>query len=394
MGRKSKWEAAMAVAESAVPTHSLAAWSERQDRQLDQQIAKDRAALDAVHKFAKDAPDGMGDFEIGVAAEFLRFSIEADITRAHDAERFPRGADTSSAAKGGVDESPIARAMRARAKKAARDPLCRWRNEIDALRSWRPGADHVHARDKSAFGGQCERLKIGASIQFGTVNPMPAPDPHFVALRRALEALSASDLRLLVCAHVALDLVVGAGSMGAIAHAKAVREGRLPIPADADADRPEGVHWERLVVRALGLAKSTFAERLRESDLTMDEQEAAVAAFHESESGAGDLAEKAHLEHLDRRVASQSRAARRALRDALAIVELDVTPSRMIPQPTYREIQHEKAKTSQNVDVCMGSRTEHGVKLPCETGEELACDAEALPLCRNCGRPRSGAKLS
>ena len=85
------------------------------------------------------------------------------------------------------------------------------------------------------------------------------------------------------------------------------------------------------------------------------------------------------------RVDAAVKGARRALRSALRLVELDTKPRWLIPPATRREIDLDAPP--EVVVTCLGSPIVDGVRVACEVGEALAVDVAACPRCERCGRP-------
>jgi len=225
-----------------------------------------------------------------------------------------------------------------------RDPDVRWRNEIDALRAWRNLADTARRSPTARLAVHCE---TGGSFQAAQRPAEPRIDDGLLHVGRAVATLEPQTLEWTISACIELRAPSTKSVNGVQLPGGVVFASGQAMAASMREAGDTGATWQRLVADTFGL------------DAADDE----VIA----------------------RVDAAVKGARRALRSALRLVELDTKPRWLIPPATRREIDLDAPP--EVVVTCLGSPIVDGVRGACEVGEALAVDVAACPRCERCGRP-------
>lgn len=403
------------IEDADVPASRLEEWKAAEDERIDAEHAREVRILDVVHDVAKGAPDDV----------FLREGIIA-----------PMLAEVSRHARS--DERAVAEVKRARHREK-RDPDARWGDEIEALRAW---CDSGFASRLGDTGRALERGRTGASSSSSSRPQEPMLDDYLDAVRRALKPIEPASVAMLIAAYVEL----------APPRPRRNKEGKLRDggetiyvdgidPRDAGADRPgradrvdpdDDAKRIGYAVRGVGLgfggeasaSAVALARATAEQPGAQSWPELVADRLGVTGDGAAD------------RVVDAVRRAKKQLRDALRLVELDgewrgveangeehaLTPAEgaaleagrirsvprgagdvaiarawcgrprfVIPPVAARERQRERAREAPGVmvTVCFGAPVVGGVRLSCEHADRPAEDAAALPHCETCGKPRA-----
>lgn len=168
-----------AVTHAAEPgQRGIARFIEAEDARLDEERRAELRTIDAARAIAERTaldPDGRDSFEHAIVATVLGWATEHARLDPEDVTRVKR-------VGGG--------------KRPARDKSVRFRDEIDALRSW-------WSSNATSRAGDTERAlakgRLGA-VQSVAVRAEPSEDPHIAAVGRALASLT--DAQALLWAYV------------------------------------------------------------------------------------------------------------------------------------------------------------------------------------------------
>jgi len=363
-------------AQDIAPSHSLAAWKERADAELDAKARADTEAMASVHRIARDVAD-MDPFMVeGIAVPMLSMVVEADAVRSSDGAK--------------IDGEAVPALVRLRnryAKRASRDPDAKWRDEIEALRSWRPGADRLVPRVPHVVG---ERSTKGEGQ-----HRLPSPDPHFVALGKALRELSPREISVLTRCYVDHTGELSGNKMvSAQSLARGIRDTvagnatvSASLPPGSLLEMSEAIRWPEIVAEADGRLSTDLREQLKRSALTVDEMDRIERDVLVEATRVAALARAfvAHTKFMAAEVSRETNIARRKLRKSMLRVRLDVTPPYLLSHGEDSQDEVEAVVAPPTGRVCYGAEVLDGLRGACNVQDAIVPSASAI--CRYCKRP-------
>jgi hypothetical protein len=393
MGRRKTSAETIERAQIEGRPHSLAKANEEAFDALAARAKADTEAMAKVHKIAGAVAELDSFLVEGIAVPLLSMAVEADAVRANDR----KGKDED-------ETSPLVRMRQRWAKRAARDPDSRWRDEIEALRAWRPDCDKLVPRVPHMVG---ERTTRGEGV-----HRLPTPDPHLTALARVLKRLTDVEIRVLILCYVDYTgTLAGKTLMSAQTLARGVRgdaDVRIDLPTGMVVADVDAVKWPEIVSNADGRVRDDLRDQLRASALTLDERDEIEEQVKEDDAVKQEWRKKAlhaHLRFVAGEVAKEVAAARRKLRDLLMAVDLNPDDSRLAKKkpdgdrpdadlfikPRYlisrfKDDQVQGGKGDEIGDVCYGAVVDRGLRGACEIRQGRIPSATAL--CGYCKCPK------